>query len=204
LSDHDVDRFNRWAATYDRHYLQRIVFAPVQKTVLELAASEVPRPAAILDIGSGTGRLLQAAESLFPDATLQGVDAAAEMVKQAEASLGEGSRIKFRLATAEQLQFRDGQFDLVFSTMTFHHWADQATAISEVSRVLAPGGRWLLADFIATGPMRWFFLLTRPKRFHEMADVRSMLEPARLTVTAHKAVPRLWGQITALAIGAAG
>jgi ubiquinone/menaquinone biosynthesis C-methylase UbiE len=203
MSDHDVDRFNHWAATYDRHYLQRIVFAPVQKTVLELAASEVPRPAAILDVGSGTGRLLQAAESIFPDATLQGVDAAVEMVKEAEASLPASSRIQFRLATAEQLPFREGQFDLVFSTMTFHHWADQARGISEVSRVLAPGGRWLLADFIATGPMRWFFLVTRPKRFHEMGQIRSMLEPARLTITTHRAVPRLWGQIAVLAIATA-
>ncbi len=201
MSDHDVERFNRWAATYDRHYLQRIVFAPVQKTVLDLAASQVPRPAAILDVGSGTGRLLQAAEKLFPEATLQGVDAAVEMVKEAEASLPADSRIKFRLATAEQLPFRDGQFDLVFSTMTFHYWADQTRGISEMSRVLAPGGRWLLADFIATGPMRWFFLLTRPKRFRELAQVQSMLEASGLTVTSHKAVPRLWGQITVLAIG---
>lgn len=198
--DHDVDRFNRWAPTYDRHFLQRTVFAPVQKTVLELAASEVPGPAAILDVGSGTGRLLQAAEKLFPEAALQGVDAAIEMVKEAEASLPAGSAIKFRLATAEQLPFGDGRFDLVFSTMTFHHWADQARGIAEVGRVLAPGGSWLLADFIATGPMRWFFLLARPKRFHEMSKVQSMLAAGGLTVTSHKAVPRLWGQITVLAI----
>ena len=31
----DVERFSRWAPDYDRHYLQRLVFEPVQKTVLE-------------------------------------------------------------------------------------------------------------------------------------------------------------------------
>ena len=40
MSDHDVARFNRWAATYDRHYLQRWIFEPVQKTILEAAREQ--------------------------------------------------------------------------------------------------------------------------------------------------------------------
>jgi trans-aconitate methyltransferase len=73
---HDVDRFNRWADSYDRHWMQRIIFAPTQRTVLQLAAEQVARPGAILDVGCGTGKLLRAAEGRFPGATLVGVDAA--------------------------------------------------------------------------------------------------------------------------------
>jgi ubiquinone/menaquinone biosynthesis C-methylase UbiE len=199
-ADRDIERFNRWAPTYDRHRLHQLFFEPMQKTVLELAACQVPMPAAILDIGSGTGRLLQAAEKQYPGAALVGVDAAVEMVKQAQSSLPAGSRIEFRVGTAEQLPFPDAQFDLVFSTMTFHHWADQAKGITEVRRVLRPGGRWLLADFIATGPMRFFFLLTRPKRFHERSQIEALVAPAGMRVLAQARVPRLWGQISALAI----
>jgi ubiquinone/menaquinone biosynthesis C-methylase UbiE len=200
---HDVERFNRWAATYDRHYLQRLVFEPVQGVILDLAVSQVPSPAAILDVGCGTGRLLMAAEQRFPNARLEGVDSAIEMVKHAQAVQPAGSRINFRQATAEHLPFPDAQFDLAFSTMTFHHWSDQPKGIAEVARVLKPGGRWLLADFIATGPMRWVFMVMRPKRFHERAQIASMLAPAGLVIAKHVAVRGLGGQVSVLSIGRA-
>lgn len=200
LTDHDVERFNRWASTYDSHYLQRLVFEPVQKTLLDMAKAEVPNPKAILDVGCGTGRLLTSAEKQFPGVALEGVDAAVGMVRHAQAVLPAGSRIRFQQATAEKLPFGDAQFDLVFSTMTFHHWADQRRGIAEVARVLTPGGRWLLADFIATGAMRWVFRIVRPKRFHELAQFRSMLEPAKLACVTHKAVLGLRGQVSVLSI----
>src|SRR5713226_7448543 len=100
---HDVDRFNRWATTYDRHWMQRIIFDPIQRTVLEVAAEQVG-PAAILDVGCGTGKLLKSARARFPGARLVGVDAATEMVKFAQSSTPDGS-IEFRQATAEDLPF---------------------------------------------------------------------------------------------------
>lgn len=197
----DVERFSRWAPGYDRHFLQSIVFEPVQKAVLELAAREVPQPTAILDVGCGTGRLLRTASEQFPGARLEGVDAAEGMIEQAKASAGLASKINFQLATAEHLPFPDGQFDLVFSTMTFHHWADQGGGIAEVARVLKPAGRWLLADFVATGPMRWLFAVVRPRRFHERGRVDQLLAPAAMHVNVEKRVPGLWGQVSVLSIG---
>jgi hypothetical protein len=66
---HDVDRFNRWATSYDRHWMQRIIFGPIQRTVLQLAAEQVGRPGAILDVGCGKGKLLRSAETKFPGAS---------------------------------------------------------------------------------------------------------------------------------------
>ena len=197
----DVERFDRWATTYDRHWLQRVIFEPVQRTVLDLAALEVPRPGAILDVGCGTGRLLRAAEARFPGAELVGVDPAPQMVRQAQASAGEGSSIRFHQAAAEKLPFPDSRFDLVFSTLTFHHWSDQAKAVAEIARVLAPGGRWLLADFVATGLMRYVRQLLRLKRFPERESLRAMLAPAGLRVVTERTVRGLHGQVAVLAIG---
>jgi ubiquinone/menaquinone biosynthesis C-methylase UbiE len=199
---HDVDHFNRWARTYDRHWMQRVIFEPVQRTVLELAAQEVPRPTAILDVGCGTGRLLRAAELRFPGASLAGVDAAVEMVKQAEASVPEGSAIRFQQATAEELPFPAAQFDLVFTTLTFHHWHDQAKGIAEVARVLAPGGSWLLADFIATGLLRYVRQLLRLEQFPERRELDVQLAMAGLAVVAERRVPGLGGQVSVVAGGA--
>ena len=203
MSEHDVERFNRWAAGYDRHFWQKLIFEPVQQTILEVAQSEVPNAKAILDVGCGTGRLLIAAEPRFPDARLEGVDAAVEMVKHAQGMLPASSRITFRQATAEKLPFPDGQFDLVFSTMTFHHWSDQSKGISEVARVLTPGGRWLLADFIATGFMRYIRRLFRLRRFRERRLLDPMLASAGLRVLSQRRVPRIGAQVPVLAIGRA-
>jgi ubiquinone/menaquinone biosynthesis C-methylase UbiE len=198
----DIDRFNRWASTYDRHWMQRLIFGQVQEMTLQLAALEVARPTAILDVGCGTGRLLRSAAVRFPGARFVGVDAAIEMVKQAEASIPAGIAIEFQPATAEQLPFPNAQFDLVFSTVTFHHWRDQGKGIAEVARVLAPGGRWLLADFIAAGLMRYVRRLLRLRQFPERGEVDGMLAAVGLGVVGERRVPGLGGQVTVLAIGA--
>lgn len=140
----------------------------------------MPQPRAILDVGCGTGRLLRAAEQRFTGARLEGVDAAEGMIAEAR-SAASGSSIGFQQGTAEHLPFGE--------------------AIREIARVLKPQGRWLLADFIATGPMRLVFAVTRPKRFHARARMDSLLTPAQLRVTAERRVPGLWGQVSALAIG---
>jgi ubiquinone/menaquinone biosynthesis C-methylase UbiE len=196
---HDVDRFNRWAGDYDQHWMQRVIFEPVQRTVLKLAAEQVPQPDAILDVGCGTGRLLGLAQSRFPEAKLFGVDAAIEMVRQAQTSHPDGA-IRFQQAVAEELPFPDASFDLVFSTMTFHHWSDQGRGIAEVARVLRPGGRWLLAEFVASGFVGLIRRVLRLHQFPERADLQRRLVVSGLQVVAEERVQGLHGQIAVMAI----
>ena len=195
-----VDRFDRWAGRYERSPLQRLIFEPVHRVMLEVAASEVPDAAAILDVGCGTGRLLRAASEVFPNARLEGVDAAGEMVRQAQALLPADSRIRVQQAVAERLPFADGSFDLVFSTMTFHHWADQRRGVAEVARVLRPEGRWLLADFVATGLMRYVRRAFRLRRFPEMRDLEPVLLSAQLGVASRRRVAGVGSQVPVLVI----
>lgn len=114
---------------------------------------------------------------------------------------GEPSHIRFQQAAAEDLPFASARFDLVFSTLTFHHWADQSKAVAEIGRVLAPGGRWLLADFLATGLMRQVRRLLRMNRFPEREALSAMLAPAGLRVLRERKVLGLHGQVAVLAIG---
>jgi ubiquinone/menaquinone biosynthesis C-methylase UbiE len=200
MHGHDVDRFNRWADTYDRHWMQRMIFEPVQSTVLQLAEELVARPGAILDVGCGTGRLLRAAEARFPAAKLAGVDAAVGMVRHAQASSSNDGRIQFQQATAEALPFPNASFDLVFSTMTFHHWQDRARGAGEVARVLTPGGRWLLADFVPTGFMKPVRRLLRLHQFLPAAELQHTLEDAGLKVLLQRRVQGLGGQVAVTAI----
>ena len=202
MAGHDVDRFNEWAQTYEGHRLQRIILEPVQETALQLAVQETPRAGAILDVGCGTGRLLRSAVKRFPGARLVGLDAAIEMVKQAQALVPNDVAIRFQQGIAEELPFDAASFDVVFSTLTFHHWHDQTRGIAEVRRVLTPNGRWLLADFFPTGMMRYVTRLLRLKHFQERGRLEAMLAKSGLAVVAQRRVSRLGAQLPVLAIGA--
>lgn len=140
---HDVQHFEAWSRRYEQSWMQRRLFGPVHAATLDLTAS-LPAPATILDIGCGTGRLLREAALRWPNAALIGVDPAEGMVEIAR-SLTPGATIT--RALAESLPLPDASVDLALSTVSFHHWANQAAAFHEIARVLRPGGHFILSDF---------------------------------------------------------
>jgi len=178
--DTDVGRFGRWAAKYNDSLLQRLIFAPVQELILQEAARALPHPDAILDIGCGTGLLLQRAARRFPAAQLTGMDPAEEMIRVAQSSTREGALLRFVHGFAEQLPFADASFELVLTTMSFHHWADQTRALHEVRRVLAPGGAFALADGLPVGWLHWLLARSGDGRFNDPATLAVMVQGAGL------------------------
>ena len=144
-TDSDVKRFDRWAATYDQSVMQRLYFGPVHSKMLDLLAQDGPNdpPSCVIDVGCGTGRLLRAASVRWPQAKLFGVDPAEQMVSEANRL---NPNAIFKLASAESLPFPDQTADIVLSSLSFHHWADQKKALQEIARVLRPGGLFCLAD----------------------------------------------------------
>jgi len=141
----DIKRFDQWAPTYDQSVTQRLYFVPVHSKMLDLLVQEVRKepPSCIIDVGCGTGRLLRSASVRWPEAQLLGVDPAEQMV--AEATRLNPNAI-FKLASAESLPFPDQTADIVFSSLSFHHWADQKKGFQEIARVLCSGGFFCLAD----------------------------------------------------------
>lgn len=160
----DVDRFGRWASSYDRSYLQPLLLEPVHRATLAALTCERARPARVLDVGCGTGRLLHRAAGVFPAAELVGVDPAAEMVREAEASLPSDVHARFLHGAAEALPFADASFDVVVSSMSFHRWADQKAGLREVRRVLAGGRLFALAEGFAVGALLRFGFWAAGKR----------------------------------------
>ena len=74
--DRQVERFDRWAETYDRSFLQRRVFEPVHEALIEALGPLEGRR--VLDLGCGTGTLTVALARRSAGAV--GVDAAPRMV----------------------------------------------------------------------------------------------------------------------------
>ena len=150
---------------------------------MELGARLVPEPAHILDVGCGTGGFLRLAAQRFPAARLTGVDPSEKMLEHAVAA-NPVARPPRRSSTLprKRFPFEDGSFDLAVSTMSFHHWADQAKGLAEIARVLRPGGAFLLADHFVLRQHRVFFFTRKSgERFHTPAEIDALMGTAGFT-----------------------
>ena len=134
--------------SFSSHAQQYDSLALVQKRVTErfteLLQSTPISPASLLDIGSGTGRLLETVERMLPKTDLVGIDLAFGMTINAKNRL---SRAAFICGDAENLPFRDNCFDLAVSTSTYQWISPLETAFAEVYRVLKPKTSFCFALF---------------------------------------------------------
>ena len=103
------------------------------------------------------------------------------MIRMAEGSDPHGTQLRFIHGEAEELPFDDGSFDLVLSTVSFHHWMDQDKGLREIERVLVPGGDFILADHFVTRGIRPFFIgRGRDERFRSQTEIDVMLAECRV------------------------
>lgn len=102
----------------------------------------------VLDLGCGTGTLLQALVARQPDGRYVGLDPDPQVLARARRRLT-GATVELLEGYGEELPFEADTFDLVVSTLMFHHLTDAAkqATLAEVGRVLRPAGRLLLVDF---------------------------------------------------------
>jgi ubiquinone/menaquinone biosynthesis C-methylase UbiE len=188
--DRDVGHFDRWSSHYDRSVLQRFLFGPVQDATICQAVGDARSVEAVLDVGCGTGQLVRRMAQQFPDAELVGVDPAPGMVRVAHAVRAEGRHIAFVNGSVEDLPLVDAHFDLVLTTLSFHHWTDQQRGLGEIRRVLRGGGLFVLTDIVAVRWLRWL-LARRPSegRFNSSVALDRMLEHQNFQIVRRTSVP---------------
>lgn len=140
--------FNRWAATYD-YIWPSAFYQAVHKRLLDYV--HLPNSATVLDIGCGTGRLLDRLATQYPDLQGIGIDYSPQMLDQAIRRNRYPSRLTYCQGNAEALPVADEQFDAVFNTISFLHYSNPKQVLAEIKRVLRTGGEFYLADY----SVRW-------------------------------------------------
>ena len=119
----------------------------------------------ILDLGCGTGRFTEALAAQF-DAEVVGIDPSTKMLDQARSKRRDYSRVWYEPGRGEAIPLLNDSIDLIFMSMTFHHFDDPMLVGRECRRVLRDGGvaflRTGIRERIPSYPYVDFFPQTHP------------------------------------------
>jgi ubiquinone/menaquinone biosynthesis C-methylase UbiE len=194
VGDAGPDRwfFDLWARFYDLEVVQGLTYRPVHDAVLR--ALRRSRSRRLLDVGCGTGLLGARIRAELGDTALVGCDFSRGMLREAARR---APALPWVQGDALHLPFRDGSFDAVLSTESFHWFPDPPAALAEFHRVLAPGGRAFIALVnppaeglaqLAGTASRW---LGEPLHWPTRRRMRERLETAGFHVESQRRVFRV-------------
>jgi SAM-dependent methyltransferase len=125
----DDARLRRRAAAYTG------VGTVVDARTAIVAAVAAVRPTSVLEVGCGWGELSQTIADEI-DAEVTATDLSPRMVELARAG-----GVDTEVADVQDLPFADGTFDVAVAAWMLYHVPDRDRAVSELARVLRPGGR---------------------------------------------------------------
>lgn len=136
--------FSRNAAEWDELRRLHVSDAEVEAALLGLIG-ETPVDA-FLDLGTGTGRILQLFEGLYRRGV--GVDASRDMLAVARANLDRAGITKASIRHGDifNLPLERDEFDVVTIHQVLHFLDEPDAAIAEAARMLRPGGRLVIID----------------------------------------------------------
>lgn len=128
---------------YQRYFVP-VIGGPFAADLVDDAA---PSPGErVLDVACGTGAVTRlAAERVGPTGSLAALDVNPAMLAVARSIPSSGGAIQWYETSAEAMPLPDGAFDVVLCQLGLQFVADKPAALSEMRRVLAPGGRVLVS-----------------------------------------------------------
>jgi ubiquinone/menaquinone biosynthesis C-methylase UbiE len=118
--------FDSKAASYDSApigSMTRQLFPVIMKKLSSVKFSRV------LDLGCGTGALMEAMFAAYPGSEVYGLDLSDKMIETARARLG--GRATLTVGDAEHLPYDDNFFDVITCNYSFHHYPSPEAAVAE-------------------------------------------------------------------------
>ena len=140
-----ADYFEQIASIWDE---ERSLHAAADTVEAAIVAAIADRPLGrVLDVGTGTGRMLQLLAGRADRAV--GLDSSHSMLSVARANLERSDlgNWELRQGDVHSPPLDTASFDLVVIHQVLHYLDDPARAIAEAARLVAPGGRLLVVDF---------------------------------------------------------
>ncbi|MDV2998406.1 MAG: 2-methoxy-6-polyprenyl-1,4-benzoquinol methylase, mitochondrial [Chroococcopsis gigantea SAG 12.99] len=172
--------FDIWAPNYD-FLLTTVVYGAIHKRLLEYVNfNDSPQ---VLDLGCGTGKLLQRLAAKYPALRGIGLDLSSEMLRVARHNNRYRERLIHVAGNSENLNFVNRQFNAIFNTISFLHYPEPEIVLGEISRVLTPGGKYYLADSIL--PVRKITFSPGGLRLYSIGDRETMARRVGLRAIGH-------------------
>jgi ubiquinone/menaquinone biosynthesis C-methylase UbiE len=141
----------------------------------------------VLEIGYGPGGLIRLLAARTEAATIRGVDPSREMRDQARRHNRKdvrSGRVRLDLGTADRTGLPDAGVDRVVSVRNVAIWPDLEAGVSELHRVVRPGGTVVIAWHGGTAPSRIVRSLRLPE--DELARIEQVLRDRFADVTRHQ------------------
>jgi ubiquinone/menaquinone biosynthesis C-methylase UbiE len=138
-----AEQHARWAKM-----ASRLSYAPFAGRIVTSIAP-LERDSTIVDLGTGPGILSLELHKLLPQAKIIGIDLSSDMLEIARKNADEAGMSNFetRLGKAEEIPVEPNSVNLVVTQSSFHEWEDQRKGLSEIFRILKPGGSLILKDY---------------------------------------------------------
>lgn len=186
--------YDRLAPQYDARWNKYIrATLALALEPLDLAGDE-----RVVDIACGTGELERELLARWPRLMLTGIDVSHNMLRQAT---DKRLAVDWLRADSAQLPFADRSFDAAVCANAFHYFRSPERALTEIRRVLRPGGRFVLVDWcddylsckLCSLWLRWtdaaFY------RTYALSRCRRMLETSGFVVESgfRRRIDWLWG-----------
>ena len=149
--------FDNISERYDflNHFLSLGIDISWRKKAIKMLEPAAPKQ--ILDIATGTGDFALQALKLNPDKII-GVDISNGMLEKGREKIrnkGLHEKIELRYGDSENLEFTDNKFDAVIVSFGVRNFEDLRAGLSEIRRVLKPGGSAVILEF--SKPQRFPF-----------------------------------------------
>jgi ubiquinone/menaquinone biosynthesis C-methylase UbiE len=129
----------------------------------------------ILDVGCGTGRMAREIAVQYTRSQVIGIDRSAEIIAKARDSSNCLPNLSFRVGDVELLEFPDRSIDFVSARLLFQHLPQPLTALTEIYRILKPGGKVCILDIDES----WFSLHPEPDSFRELRRTISIWQKSQ-------------------------
>jgi ubiquinone/menaquinone biosynthesis C-methylase UbiE len=186
-----VAYFDTHAAYYEKNQYRTsrrtFINGRHEQLVAILAALRLPEKTSALDAGCGPGNLV-------PELASRGwqvcaLDASPNMLRLARANASGFATVAYQAGNIEALPFADASFDVICSAGVIEYLQSCERALSEMHRVLRPGGLLVLPTTNVLAPAHWFRPVMEPIARVPVVARMFGLQPARYRMYYHR-IPR--------------